>query len=364
MSAAVHPIEPPASAKPLPAPPLSAFPKYPAAWYLFGPARELTQRPRTKRLLGRDLVGFRTSSGTCSVLDAQCSHLGADLGCGEIVGESIQCPFHHWRYGVDGACQLIPGQSNIPPFARQRSYPVCERHGYLFFFNGPRAFYPLPFFENESPDDYTAGTMFSFLADTGWLMVAGQGFDRQHFESVHDRKLLQPPEISCPNRFARRNRYRAENIGTAWRDRVLRWIVGRTLTLTVHNWGGTFYTVQASFPRSCSRFIVSFRPLDEGRTHFDVIVFAPRGVASLGLPLRRWFTKGHLIDEASQVRRTEYRPARFIEADADLVDCFRWLASLPQSPADKETPPEFLPPGEKLVRDYEIQQEATKETEA
>jgi len=33
------------------------------------------------------------------------------------------------------------------------------------------------------------------------------------------------------------------------------------------------------------------------------------------------------------VRNTEYRPGRLIAADADLIECFRWLAALPQQPA-------------------------------
>ena len=312
------------------APPVSAFPANPVAWYLFCHTDDLRDGPISKHILGRDLVAFRTVGGEFAVLDARCSHLGANLGCGEVVGETLQCPFHHWRFGSDGGCKSIPGQANIPAFARQQKFPTCERHGFLYFFNGPEAFYPLPFFENESPGDFTAGKLFSYMADASWFMVAGQGFDRQHFESVHDRQLTGPPEVSCPGPFVRRNRYHARNIGATWRDWILRLMVGDTVNLTVQNWGGTLYVVKAEFPRTTSRFIVSFRPLEDGRTHFDVIVFAPRGLASVGLPLRRLFTRGHLLSESHQIRNTVYRPARMIAADADLMDCFRWLASLPQ----------------------------------
>ena len=317
----------------LPKVPLASdFPTNPAAWYVFCPIADLRRGPVAKRLLGRDLVAFQTASGNCAVLNARCSHLGANLGCGEVVGETLQCPFHHWRFGRDGRCEEIPAQQEIPAFARQQSYPVTERHGYLFYFNAATAFYPLPFFENESPEDFAAGKMFSYEADASWFMVAAQGFDRQHFESVHDRRLLSPPAVSCPNPFVRRNQYHAEIVGKSGRDAVLRLLVGNTVTLTVNNWGGTLYVVKAEFPRACSRFIVSFQPVENGRTHFDVIVFARRGLMELGLPLRRWFTRGHLVSEAQQVRQTEYRPARFIPADADLIDCFRWLAALPQQP--------------------------------
>src|SRR5262249_24437938 len=128
------------------APPADRFPIYPASWYLFGESRELAGQPLTKRVLGRDLVAFRTSRGSVSVLDAHCSHLGADLGCGRVVGDAIQCPFHNWQYAADGQCIAIPGARRTPSFARQHRYPVEERHGYVFFFNGTAALFPLPFF--------------------------------------------------------------------------------------------------------------------------------------------------------------------------------------------------------------------------
>lgn len=315
------------------APAASAFPAHPASWYLFCHGNELQRGPISRRILSRDLVAFQTASGKFAVLDAHCSHLGANLGRGKVVGETIQCPFHHWRFACDGHCERIPGAAEIPAFARQRSYPVATRHGFLFFFNGPKPLFPLPFFERESPEDLAAGRLFSYTAQAEWFMVAAQGFDRQHFEAVHDRKLLHPPNADSPTPFVRRNRWQAQIIGESWRDRILRTLVGSTVTLTIHNWGGTFFVVKAEFPRACSRFIVSFRPLEDKRTHFDVIVFARGGFSALGLAARRWFTRGHLLAEAAQIRDTQYRPAHFIAADADMVECFKWLASLPQRQA-------------------------------
>jgi nitrite reductase/ring-hydroxylating ferredoxin subunit len=312
------------------APSASSFPAHPASWYFFCHTDDLRRGPLSKKILGRDLLAFRTASGKFAVLDARCSHLGANLGCGEVVGETIQCPFHQWQFGRDGRCEKIPSQTEIPVFARQQSYPVVERHGFLFFFNGTDVLFPLPFFEGESPDAFAPGKLFSYVADASWVMVAAQGFDRQHFETVHERRLLRPPEISSPGVFVRRNQYHAEIIGESWRDRILRMLVGDTVTLTVHNWGGTIYLVKAEFPRACSRFLVLYRPLDDDRTHFDVIVFSKRGLPELGLAARRWFTRGHLLSEAAQIRDTQYRPGRFIAADTEIVEFFRWLAALPQ----------------------------------
>jgi len=52
----------------MPAPPAECFPAYPASWYLFGESGEVRGQPLTKRLLGRELVAFRTSRGEVSIL--------------------------------------------------------------------------------------------------------------------------------------------------------------------------------------------------------------------------------------------------------------------------------------------------------
>jgi phenylpropionate dioxygenase-like ring-hydroxylating dioxygenase large terminal subunit len=321
-----------------PPPASSCFPEHPASWYLFCHENELRKGPSAKRILDRDLVAFQTASGKVAVLDARCSHLGANLGRGEVIGEALQCPFHNWRFGCDGHCEEIPGSAHIPSFARQKCYPVVRRHGFVFFFNGVEPLFPLPFFQSEPVDDFAAARSFSYTAQAEWFMVAAQGFDRQHFEAVHDRRLLEPPQADCPTPFVRRNRWRAEIIGESIRDRILRTLVGKTVDLTIHNWGGTLFVVKAEFPRACSRFIVFFRPLQGQRTHFDVIVFARRGLPALGLAGRRWFTRGHLLAEADMIQNTQYRPARFIDADADMIACFHWLAALPQQfPAAEAT---------------------------
>jgi len=45
-------------------------------------------------------------------------------------------------------------------------------------------------------------------------MLAAQGFDAQHFETVHNRRLLAPFPRGYPAPFARRNCYEAEIVGT------------------------------------------------------------------------------------------------------------------------------------------------------
>jgi len=324
------------------APSADRFSQYPASWYLFGESREMAAAPVSKTMLGRRLVAFRGRDGGLAVMDARCSHMGADLGCGRIDGHAIVCPYHNWSYGSDGICQRAPGMDHPPRFARQRTFPVVERHGYVFFFNGPEALFPLPFFLGEDTADYVAGRAFRYEADCTWFVNSAHAFDRQHFDAVHDRRLVAPPEIDCPAPFARRNRYRAEVLGRTPLDRVLRLTAGRMVSISLTVWGGTFVCITGDFGRARSRFLMITRPLENGHTLCEGIVFAPRPANPLTLAVRRFFTHGYLSEEARVLRGTRYDPARFVEADADMIDYFQWLVALPQETTPKSEPEPIL----------------------
>jgi len=332
------------SSNPCQAPPATAFPASPASWYLFCDSRSIRQGPFSQRILGRQLVAFRTASGRVAVMDAHCAHLGADLGCGSVVGETLQCPFHHWRYGPDGVCAALPNQAPVPSFARLQTYPVEERHGLIFFFNGREPLFPLPFFFDARPDDYVAGEVFRYVADCTWFMNSAHAFDRQHFAAVHDRELLAPPVIDCPAPFARRNSYPAKVVGHTIFDRILKVTAGRTVKITLTIWGGTFAVITAEFERLKSGFLMAMEPLEDGQTRCHGIVLARRAQAPLRafdplrLRLRRLFTFGYLKEEARLLRATRYNPRSLGPDDQDMIEFFQWVASLPQEPPATAAP--------------------------
>jgi phenylpropionate dioxygenase-like ring-hydroxylating dioxygenase large terminal subunit len=86
---------------------------------------------------GRDLVLWRTNNGEVSLLDAFCPHLGAHFGQGKIDGDTIQCPFHGWRFNAAGNCIYVSGNRKIPPKAKSRSWPVVEANGQIMTYFHP-----------------------------------------------------------------------------------------------------------------------------------------------------------------------------------------------------------------------------------
>lgn len=130
---------------------------FPSGWFVLARSKEV---PRgavlTKRLAGRDVVLFRTESGVLSAIEPYCAHMGAHLGHGGCVkGETIECPFHAFRFAADGTCVASGYGSPPPPKARQRSYSVCERHGEILVWHGNAG--EAPWF--EVPEVDTTGWM-------------------------------------------------------------------------------------------------------------------------------------------------------------------------------------------------------------
>jgi phenylpropionate dioxygenase-like ring-hydroxylating dioxygenase large terminal subunit len=329
-------------------PDIGEFPSPAATWYLFGRSSELKRLPSSKTIAQRRLVAYRTEAGDVVVLDAHCAHLGADLGRGTVVGDAIQCPFHHWRYGRNGRRLCTPengtpqnGAQNgqAPHAASLRSYPVIERHGYVFFFFGPRALFPLPFFSGCDPEDFVASRPFRFEMDCPWYMLASNGFDTQHFHAVHDRKLTSVPRVDCPHAFARRMRFDAEVAGSSIFDRLLKRFVGREVTISITSWAGPYVLVEGEFARAHSRLLVASQPLDGDHTLSEVIVFTKRSrnrlkaalADGISLRVRRRFTQAFMEYDIKKLAGVRYQPEGLTPEDREMAEFLRWLTTLPRS---------------------------------
>ena len=241
------------------------FPAYPVSWYVFCASRDLQRGPLSRDLCGRRMVAFRTDAGRVCILDARCSHLGADLGRGCIVGEAIQCPFHQWEYGPDGECTRIPVASAIPATARQAVYPAVERHGFVFVFNGSEPVFPLPFFPDAKPEDFNPARPFGAVLDCPWYLIGANAFDLQHFRAAHDRRLVGDPVVDCPGAFARRASARFKVAGDSLQDRITRFFAGDEVEMAITDWCGAVMCATATFRRTRSYGFVITEPRADGR---------------------------------------------------------------------------------------------------
>ena len=56
------------------------------------------------RLLGEDLISFRTTSGAVGVIQNACPHRGASMFFGRNEEGGLRCVYHGWKFDVTGAC--------------------------------------------------------------------------------------------------------------------------------------------------------------------------------------------------------------------------------------------------------------------
>ena len=106
----------------------------PNGWFCITRSHELKKgEVKSLKFCEKEIVAFRTESGTLAVLDAFCPHLGAHLGKGGCInGETIECPFHAWRWGEDGKCNDIPYSKDIPKGAEAKSWVSKEDSGFVY----------------------------------------------------------------------------------------------------------------------------------------------------------------------------------------------------------------------------------------
>jgi phenylpropionate dioxygenase-like ring-hydroxylating dioxygenase large terminal subunit len=115
----------------------SAFTRFPRnQWYVAAGREELSHAPVSRKLLGREVVLFRTAAGKAVAMDDYCPHRGFPLSKGRIIGNVIQCGYHGIEFDHGGRCTRVPGQKTAPGAMRVTSYPVVERWHWVYIWMG------------------------------------------------------------------------------------------------------------------------------------------------------------------------------------------------------------------------------------
>lgn len=81
-------------------------------WHPVAIASDLSAENPTKfvRILGEELVLFRTPKGEAGLLEDRCSHRGASLCYGRVEDRGIACAYHGWLYDIRGNCLETPAE--------------------------------------------------------------------------------------------------------------------------------------------------------------------------------------------------------------------------------------------------------------
>ncbi len=213
-----------------------------STWLPVARSESITNAPVRTWLLGRPLVVARTGGpdGHLVVLEDRCPHRSAPLSAGEIVGETIACAYHGWRFDRSGRCVEVPTlgpNTPIPPKATcARPRAVAERYG-LVFVALSEPLVELPEVPVLSDPTRTRIDLGPFTGRFGAAQLIDNQLDVSHFAFLH-RDTFGSPEARRPE-------------------------PGRVDT---DEWGFSFSTSVPISARNDPGVAAGFRPVDQHRT--------------------------------------------------------------------------------------------------
>lgn len=144
--------------------------------------------PVRVRLLGEDLVAFRSTSGRIGLVQSACPHRRASLFWGRNEEEGLRCAYHGWKFTTDGSCVDMPSEPETSSFkdkVRIDAYPCVERGGMVWACLGDPSDPPeLPGLEwLDLPLDHVYVT--KRIERTNWVQAIEGGIDSAHSNFLH-----------------------------------------------------------------------------------------------------------------------------------------------------------------------------------
>jgi phenylpropionate dioxygenase-like ring-hydroxylating dioxygenase large terminal subunit len=109
---------------------------YVAAWCNEVPADSLY----SITIAGSPVLVYRKADGSLVAMADQCCHRHMPLSKGRREGDEVRCMYHGLKFNTAGRCIEVPTMKlqgdEVPPAFRVRTYPVAERHDWVWVWMG------------------------------------------------------------------------------------------------------------------------------------------------------------------------------------------------------------------------------------
>ena len=177
------------------------FPKN--AWYVACTPQEIDDKPLGRTICSERMVFYRGPRGQVAALDDWCPHRGAPLSLGRVIEGKLVCGYHGLEMGCDGRTIAMPGQ-RVRGFPPVRSYPVVERHGFVWVWPGDAAAADAATIPHlhwaDHPEWAFGGGLYHVNCD--YRLMIDNLMDLTHETYVHSTSIGQPEidETPCTTR--------------------------------------------------------------------------------------------------------------------------------------------------------------------
>jgi phenylpropionate dioxygenase-like ring-hydroxylating dioxygenase large terminal subunit len=189
----------------------------PFGWFAVALSDEIAKGEiKTLRYFGTEFVVWRGEDGGIHAVDPHCPHLGAHLGIGgEVIGNDLRCPYHHWSFNGQGGVADIPYTKVIPSRLKKSclpTWPIHESDGVVYVWYHPKKAAPkwdvirLP----ECPDgEWILHSTYDWVVNIHIQEITENGQDYAHFNAVHGVPFAPKGEFRLDG-WTRRNTVVAE----------------------------------------------------------------------------------------------------------------------------------------------------------
>tara|TARA_R110000868_G_scaffold142221_2_gene359420 strand:- start:82 stop:1365 length:1284 start_codon:yes stop_codon:yes gene_type:complete len=152
--------------------------------------------PVRVKLLGEKMIAFRDSDGRYGLLEEFCAHRRVSLWFGRNEECGLRCPYHGWKFDVEGKCVDIPSEPEDSKFKEEVSltaYPLIKVGDVLWTYMGPKETTPpepLWEFATVAPEQTVTTKR---IQENNWLQALEGGIDSSHVSFLHSRELERDP---------------------------------------------------------------------------------------------------------------------------------------------------------------------------
>ena len=171
------------------------------SWYVAALSSEIKAELRSLRILGENIVLYRTQSGDPVALEDSCPHRRLPLSMGRLLNGNVECGYHGLQFDPSGRCVAAPTQHRIPPSAKVRSYPVVDRWGLVWIWMGDAATSDdrlIIEIENYDNPDWRVTTGDALTCACNYRYLTDNLLDPSHVAWVHRTSFAAPGTEGTP----------------------------------------------------------------------------------------------------------------------------------------------------------------------
>lgn len=298
------------------------IPGFPASWYYFGCTRNAKSRILNNDIGDFRLMALKSKKGEWQVLQRNCLHMGADLSKGKFTEKGLRCPMHGWQYSEQG---MLEHKGKC-----LHRFPTIERNSQLFVFLGAESnFYPFPI-ESSNPLLFPKSPL-RFSIQIPWFLLSANGFDINHFETVHERVFTSIPQVQESPDYVFRVLHQFRNAGTRLPNKLLRALLGEAMELDYSVFRGNCIYAISSAGQMKNHMFFLIHPNPSGAEVFLFPLSSPGSLGSLPVlsfffnPIRNYFIRRFFQDEIDSIHELSFMQDSLEETDLMFMQFIHWI---------------------------------------